>query len=335
MTWRGWLCACASLTGHSVSFPVAFIDQIDFKCGRKIFCRKVSLMKDIFRWLLRANIKACIISMSAITSFNSWPQSEANYEILRSSETSTLLGRLRGEPLEGRWAFIELQSIVHFRENDKMWLQSHSTASIDCRNKGFERIIRFFNLETDGDKPPKWAQGPESKKYEKGFPQKTFKHREVSQFVAAEFEEMSRNVSENERRGLSRPGSNWRSDEEVAVDFACAVIKGGMSSKEAAILMNETLGLTGVKTLSCVVSGGSSGRTKEFELTVRFHEPTGYVKVQDEWKLVKTVNPDRIHAKHKSSDLSISRLTGRAKITWEDGLEMNGSCEAVKAGRKF
>jgi hypothetical protein len=264
-------------------------------------------------------------------------QQGRQFSLLMITDTTVVAGRLAGEPMENRWAVVETQTLNELgsSSNSRLRISSRSIASIDCSNKGYERIRRLFNLETDPDKPVRWAVAPSPAEYEKGFNPKEIRHTPVGEVVKREHAALVGRLNAEDAAKLPAPGTNWRAEEELAVDFACAIARNGMSEQAAAEMIENTLGLSDVKTLLCRLASPQHASGTDLELTVRFHDQASYVKVEDKWKRTRRVSTDQIFIKTGDQELTINRLTGSIRMRASDGFEMQGACDPVSSARKF
>lgn len=256
---------------------------------------------------------------------------QPKFEVVAPTERTVLAARII-DVRDGRWAVVESRKHVWNSNSGRRQLQvfSHDLSSVDCRNRGFERVKRAFNVETDPTKAPKWVV-QEFDGYDQGVNPTKITHQPVANVLAREYQEIVSRSDEKSRVTLPSPGTGKvRDDEEVLVDFACAVARGSTPS-EAALLMNNTLGLAGVVPLVCTFSREGD----DLELIVRFHEETGYVKLGNEWRFSRIVSRERIVVKDADSELSISRLTGRARLDMGEGAVVAGSCDQLRETRKF
>lgn len=257
--------------------------------------------------------------------------------VLMISDTTIVAGRLMGDPIEKRWAVVQIQMVNMVRSSDKSVprLTKEVVASIDCSNRGYERIGQMFNLESDPGMPPLWGIDPDSKKYENGINPRNIRHTPVEHFVKRDHEALVRQLEAADVAKLGYPGEHWPEYEILAVEFACAVVRKGMSESTAAEMIENTLGLNDMKKLLCRFAVQQGTTTRDVDWIVRFHDTAGYLKIGDQWKLTRKVTADRILAKHGDRDISINRFTGRAIVRAANGSEVQGTCEAFDGERKF
>ncbi|MEN9778854.1 MAG: hypothetical protein RL014_2 [Pseudomonadota bacterium] len=257
--------------------------------------------------------------------------------IIKEEEFSLAAARLFPSLGDGRYGAIELVSVNKFRDpggKTDFRLAQLQIFSIDCANRGVELIRTLFNIETSSDKPPQWAEATSGQKYKDGFNPKDIQHTPVDQFLIDRKRELLTSISNEEHRRVLAAPSFSRADEEVAVDYACAVIKSGIAEPVARKISLETAWLNNIRSLICSLDAPNSQKGNDIELVVRFHESTGNVQVSNTWLKERDVVSDRISAKFRGMNLSISRISGRATLSRGD-VRFSGSCERVGETAKF
>lgn len=284
-------------------------------------------------------IQRVLLLVASVAASTVQAQDQHQFETLQLTEYSIVAARLMSPAVAWgrRWAGVEVKTLRRPAESGKLTDSVPTTymvASVDCASRGFEVVRQFFNLETRSGQPERWSEGPVKPEYASGFNPVDIEHRPVSELLAAQLRDLLKSASEEERRWLAEPRFA-REAEELAVDFACGVVREGRSEREVATQLMETAGLQGANTLKCALSDDQGRSQQTLMVTVRFHEPLGFVQVQGEWVKQRRITSDQIWAKYKDASLTIDRITGTGQLV-SSSISLSGSCNRVRPGeRKF
>jgi hypothetical protein len=255
-------------------------------------------------------------------------QDDLPFEVIMKNDGYVLAARVPGSPTDRRWVALEMRaaSVLANGQVREMWQE---VSSIDCQARGYERIVRIYNIEPDPTLSPRWG-GYVDPRYADGFNSRLIDHRLVEAVARAEHEATLASLKPGQRALVGQFGEHRRADLSVGLDFACAIVNERLPAKEAVQRTRDTLGLSDVKTLSCNLQTTSG---KAAEAIVRFHEPTGYVQFDGVWRVQRSVTPDRIYVKGDNRELVISRASGR--VVMSNGVaSVEGQCELLER-KKF
>ena len=257
--------------------------------------------------------------------------------ILMQSDSVTVIGASFRKAVENRWMLVELSTFSKAsNEADRPLIISREMYSVDCRDRGIEKISTYYNLETNSKSRPRWA-GVMNPDYQDGFRFEEIKHKTPRDLLESEIKQLSRDLGEEKKDELRSLYMNPVEPENsnLAIDFACNQIQG-MTAEQSARNVLVSGGLDSIQALLCTLQPKPHLPVGKVEWLVIFHEPKSLVYVNGLWKTKRSVSLDRITADiNEKSTLTISRLTGSAKIEANGRILFEGSCHVHSERRKF
>lgn len=256
----------------------------------------------------------------------------ADFEIIHLAGSLVLGGRVIAYGDSTRWGVVETKSLVLI-DNKEPWHSALALYSVDCSVNGVEIVRDLLNMETDGNKEPRWVSLPGTEKYRNEFNPKEIQHFAVDEFIKKRKSKILDAADESTRRLLMDMKPFAPDPVEAVLAFGCAVIKDKLPPKQAA---NSTLKLNwlpGVKSIMCRYSFDAD-RIDEIKVSVRFDEKRGFVQVNNKWEKNALLSSDNIRFKLLGNDVFVDRVTGRSFISI-DSDRLSGNCDVDDGSRKF
>ncbi|WP_180684559.1 hypothetical protein [Tepidicella baoligensis] len=257
----------------------------------------------------------------------------ADFEIIHLAGSLVLGGRVVAYGDSTRWGVVQTQSLVLI-DKKKPWRSALSFYSVDCSVNGVEIVLDSLNMETDGNKEPRWVSLPGTEKYRNGFKPEEIQHFAVDEFIKRRNSKILDAADESTRRQLMDLKPFAPDPVEVALAFGCAVIKDKLHPKQAAESILKLNWLPGVKSIMCRYSSDAY-RIDELKVSVRFDEKRGFVQVNNKWEKNALLSSDNIRFKLLDNDVFVDRVTGRSIIRDDSGPLLFGNCDVDDGSRKF
>ncbi len=267
--------------------------------------------------------------LAILFSFQIYGKEIDEYNIVLISDTTAIGASIhKNSILDGRYVVVDTKSI-NFFDGDQKRISGVFTYAVDCAApKKIALIVSQYNLETSINKEPRWGTFFEKEEYKSGFNLKNLDY-----LKAEEINENRMKMVED--AGEKRLQRSMPEDTNLAVEYACRVAINLESAKSVSDDLIKNGGLSDLKNLICdtVFRNGN-----KISINVAFSEKSGFIKVNDKWKVTPFMNSEYIgYSALDKSKMRINRINGELTLSNQNSIQIaSGTCNlASQIIKKF
>jgi hypothetical protein len=251
-----------------------------------------------------------------------------DYNIVLISDTTAIGASINNNSiLDGRYVLVNTK-IINLFDGDRKRISSAFTYAVDCAApKKIALIVSQFNLETSINKEPRWGISFEKEEYESGFNLKNLGYLKV--------EEINENrMKMVEDAGEKRLKKLMPEDTNLAVEYACRVAINLESAKSVSDDLIKNGGVNDLKNLICDTTFRNGDK---ISINVSFSEKSGFLKVNDKWKITPFINSEYMgYSALDKSKMIINRINGQLTLSSKNNTQIaSGMCNLASEKKKF
>jgi hypothetical protein len=256
-------------------------------------------------------------------------QSNTDFNLVLLSDTTVVAARIQtAELFEGRYIAAE-ERTQNLLKGGESRVTSIFTYAIDCKApRKIALVGSQFNLEFKPNAEPRWGINFAKEEYKKGFYLNAMDYQSLKDFNEGRAKVVQ------DQLGKRLPVF-WPESPNLVVEYACAVAGNATSAKSISAELIKTGGITTLKELACEIT---FKKGEEISASVSFDDESGFVKVNEKWKLNPFINAQSIGFTSDDGAVTrINRSNGKFSITPKEGEPYaTGMCDVARnALKKF